>query len=73
MTVNDDDLRDAWQERRTDTHRDRSACLLDDQWARLLSNEATDAERSQAADHVGRCADCAAEYRLMLSVLSELY
>ena len=69
MTVTDDDLRAGWQQRSSDEHGDRRGCLADDDWVRLLSKDATKTERTRAADHVGGCADCAAEYRLKLSIL----
>ena len=69
MAVNDDHLQAAWQQHPTRQRRDRRTCLTDDTWARVLSKEATAAERAQAADHIGGCADCAAEYQLLFSVL----
>lgn len=66
MTMSDDDLREIWRDGSTDIRSDRSGCLTDVEWARLLSKEADEAERVRAADHIGSCSACADEYHLLL-------
>ena len=44
---------------------DRSMCLTEAEWARLLSKRCDAAERARAAEHIGSCAQCADEYRLL--------
>jgi hypothetical protein len=70
MSVSDDDLRAIWQQGATDVSFDRSGCLTDVEWASLLSKEADDQERARAAEHIGACATCADEYRLLLPLQS---
>ena len=45
MSLTDDDLRAIWQQGSTDVPSDRSACLTEVEWARLLAKEANDEER----------------------------
>jgi hypothetical protein len=65
MKVSDDDLRAMWREPSTEASPDRSLCLTDTEWARLLSKDADDTERARAAHHIGTCTACAGEFRLL--------
>jgi hypothetical protein len=65
MTLSDTDLRTLWQDRSAVVLSDRSACLTDSEWARLLSEAAAPAERVRAAGHIASCGECADEYRLL--------
>jgi len=66
MTLSDEELRTIWQRGSRAVTSDRSACLTEAEWARLLSKEADDGERTRAAEHIGSCTECAGEYRLLL-------
>lgn len=70
MSVTDDDLRAVWQHGSTNLPSDRSGCLGEVEWARLLTKEASEQERARAADHIGSCTQCADEYRLVLPLQS---
>ena len=65
MKLSDEELRAVWRQRATDVTSDRSACLTEVEFARLLSKEAEGAERLRAAAHIASCAECADEYRLL--------
>jgi hypothetical protein len=65
MTLSEDDLRTLWREHSTSVPSDRSACLTDAEWARLLSKDADTTERVRAAGHIASCVACADEYRLL--------
>ena len=65
MTLSEEQLRTLWQERSASVPSDRSTCLTDVEWARLLSKEAATTERARAADHISSCTACADEYRLL--------
>lgn len=65
MTIRDEDLGAIWREASTDVPSDRSACLKDHEWARLLAQEADEQERTRAAGHLATCTLCADEYRLL--------
>ena len=70
MSVTDDDLRAIWQQGSTDVPSDRSACLTEVEWARLMAKEVNEEERVRAADHIGSCTECAEEYRFLLPLQS---
>jgi len=65
MTIRDDDLRAIWQNAETDVRLDRSGCVTDQEWTRLLGQEADDPERVRVASHIAECATCTEEYRLL--------
>ena len=65
MIESDDDLVAVWRGTSADVRSDRSACLTEVEWRRLLTKEADDGERARAADHIGSCSECAEEYRLL--------
>jgi hypothetical protein len=65
MKISDDDLRAIWREPSVRVPSDRSACLTDEDWARLVSQRMDSAERGRIAEHVGSCSQCADEYRLL--------
>lgn len=68
MRISDDDLRAIWQNGSTDAQSERSGCLTDHEWARLLSQEADGPERVRMANHIAACDACTEEYRLLLPV-----
>jgi len=70
MSVTDNDLRAVWQQGSREVPSDRSACLREVEWTRLLTKEASEAERGRGADHISSCAECAEEYRLLLPLES---
>jgi hypothetical protein len=65
MTLSEDDLRTLWRERTAQVLTDRPLCLTEADWTRLLSKQMDAAERVHAAEHIGSCAQCADEYRLL--------
>ena len=65
MKISDDDLRAIWREPAADVPSDRSRCLTDDEWARLLAKDADAAEREHAVSHIATCSACADEYSLL--------
>jgi hypothetical protein len=65
MKIRHDDLRAIWREPATDVSSERSGCLTDDEWARLLATDADDAERECAVSHIASCSACADEYSLL--------
>ena len=70
MRLNNDDLRGIWREPSTDADSDRSACLTEADWARLLSQQMDGTERTRTAEHIGSCSQCADEYSLLQPVQS---
>src|SRR5262249_29842968 len=62
--ITDDELRAIWREQ-THLPPARAECLTDVEWARLLSKEADNVERTRAAAHMASCVSCAEEYRLL--------
>ena len=65
MPLSEDDLRTLWRERTSTTPPERAFCLTEVDWAHLLSKQMNAAERARTAEHIGSCAQCADEYRLL--------
>jgi hypothetical protein len=65
MKISDDDLRAMWRTPAAEATADRSRCLTDDEWARLLAADAPDELRERAATHIASCSACAEEYSLL--------
>lgn len=65
MRLTDDDLGAIWRGSSGERDPDRSSCLTDTEWARLLSGEVEPGERVRAASHIASCAACTEEYRLL--------
>ncbi len=65
MMESDDDLLAIWCTTSAEVPADRSACLTEVEWARLLTKEPDAEVRARAADHIASCRECAEEYRLL--------
>jgi hypothetical protein len=65
MRLSDDDLRAIWREPAAEAAVDRSGCLTDDEWARLLAKDLDDAGRERVISHIASCSACADEYSLL--------
>ena len=65
MMESDDDFLALWRTTSAEVPADRSACLTEVEWARLLTKEADADGRARAADHIASCRECAEEYRLL--------
>lgn len=65
MTMSEHELREVWRRRSARAAAHRTGCLTEDEFARLLSGEASSQERMHAAQHMATCASCAEEYKLL--------
>lgn len=68
MRLNDDELKTLWRAETAHVTGGRPDCLSTDVLARAGAGEMSTVERARVADHLSRCADCAEEYRITLSV-----
>jgi hypothetical protein len=65
MNVDDEHVRRIYQEAHAVTD---AGCLEQEQLVKAATGELTRAEREPVMDHLGVCARCAAEYRLLASI-----
>jgi hypothetical protein len=68
MKLTEAQLKEIWQEQTARATPRQPECLTEERFERLTTGDTTSQERTQAANHLSVCSDCAEEYRILRSL-----